>query len=87
MREGRDRLVGELCDRGWQVEPSAAGFFLVAVDEASVARRGLLAGGCLVRDCSSFGLPQHVRVSPRLAAQHQRLLAAFAALTPPPALT
>lgn len=83
MREERDRLVGELRDHGWQVEPSAAGFFLVHVGEASEARRALLAGGCVVRDCSSFGLPEHVRVSPRLAAQNRRLLTAFAALAPP----
>ena len=79
----RDRLVGELRDHGWQVEPSAAGFFLVHVSEASEARRALLAGGCVVRGCSSFGLPEHVRVSPRLAAQNRRLLTAFAALAPP----
>jgi len=47
------------------------------------ARRTLLAQGCLVRACTSFGLPGHVRVSPRHSAQNDLLLEAFAALTPP----
>jgi len=84
MRQGRDRLSAALRERGWQVEPSAAGFFLVDMGDAPAARRVLLRGGCLVRDCSSFGLPAHVRVSPRLPEQNERLLAAFAALAPPP---
>ena len=33
--------------------------------------------------CTSFGLPGHVRVSPRHPAQNDLLLEAFAALTPP----
>lgn len=82
MRRGRDCLGAALRERGWQVEPSAAGFFLVDVGDASDARRALLRGGCLVRDCSSFGLPAHVRVSPRLTDQNERLLAAFAILAP-----
>jgi histidinol-phosphate/aromatic aminotransferase/cobyric acid decarboxylase-like protein len=84
LREGRDRLSAVLGERGWPVEPSAAGFFLVDVGSAPAVRSALLGRGCLVRDCSSFGLPAHVRVSPRLAEQNERLLAAFAALAPPP---
>ena len=45
----------------------------------------LLARGCLVRDCTSFGLPAHVRVSPRHPVQNDRLLEAFSALAPPEA--
>ena len=80
----RDRLVAGLRVRGWTTEPSMAGFFLIHVGDAPAARHALLAQGCLVRDCTSFGLPAHVRVSPRHPEQNDRLLAAFAALTPPP---
>ena len=76
-------LVAGLRARGWVTEPTTAGFFLIHVGDAPAARRALLAQGCLVRDCTSFGLPGHVRVSPRHPEQNDRLLEAFAALTPP----
>ena len=79
----RDRLVTGLRAGGWVVEPTTAGFFLIRVGCAPDARRTLLAQGCLVRDCTSFGLPEHIRVSPRRPDENDRLLAAFAALTPP----
>jgi histidinol-phosphate/aromatic aminotransferase/cobyric acid decarboxylase-like protein len=79
----RDRLVVGLGARGWVTEPTTAGFFLVHVGDGAAARRALLQRGLLVRDCASFGLPAHVRVSPRHAAENDLLLQAFAALTPP----
>lgn len=79
----RDRLAVGLAELGWTVEPTAAGFFLIHAGDAPALRRALLDRGCLVRDCTSFGLPGHVRVSPRLPEQNALLLAAFAALTPP----
>jgi threonine-phosphate decarboxylase len=81
LRGERDRLTGTLGRAGWTVEPSSAGFFLVHVGDAAAARRVLLAQGCLVRDCTSFGLSGYVRLSPRLAADNDRLVAAFTALT------
>jgi histidinol-phosphate/aromatic aminotransferase/cobyric acid decarboxylase-like protein len=46
------------------VEPSAANFVLVHVEEgAAMARTGLARRGVVVRDCTSFGLPDHVRVA------------------------
>ena len=83
LRRERDRLTSALRDRGWVVEPSAAAFFLVDTGDAAAARAALLAHGCLVRDCSSFGLPRHVRLSPRRPNENDRLLAAFAHLRPP----
>jgi cobyrinic acid a,c-diamide synthase len=65
----RDRLIAGLRERGWITEPTTAGFFLVYAGDAPTLRRDLLARGCLVRDCSSFGLPRHVRVSPRHPGQ------------------
>ena len=84
LERERDRLMGVLGSAGWTVEPSSAGFFLVRVGSAAEARRDLLEHGCLVRDCASFGLPEYVRVSPRLRPHNDRLLAAFAALSVPP---
>ena len=83
----RDRLAAGLRDLGWTTEPSTAGFFLINVGDAAALRRRLLERGCLVRDCSSFGLPAHVRVSPRHPGQNDRLLEAFSSLAPPGAGT
>ena len=73
---------GEL---GWTTEPTTAGFFLIRAGDAPELRRALLERGLLVRDCTSFGLPAHVRVSPRHPGQNDLLLEAFAALAPPEA--
>ena len=46
------------------VEPSDANFVLVRVQEgAAEARASLARRGVLVRDCTSFGLPAHVRIA------------------------
>ena len=70
----RDRLVAGLRGLGWITEPSTAGFFLIQVGDAAAARLALLSRGCLVRDCTSFGLSGYIRVSPRHAEQNDRLL-------------
>jgi len=80
LRAGKRLLVLGLRRQGWDVVPSAAGFFLVQVGDAAAVRAALLGAGCLVRDCSSFGLPAYVRVSPRLEHENERLLAAFSVL-------
>ncbi len=82
LRRGREQLMTGLEQQGWKALPSAAGFFLVEVGNAAETRQRLLEQGCLVRDCSSFGLPAYVRISPRLPEENDRLLAAFATLAP-----
>jgi histidinol-phosphate/aromatic aminotransferase/cobyric acid decarboxylase-like protein len=60
------------------VEPSDANFVLVRVEEgAAVARARLAQRGVLVRDCTSFGLPDHVRVAVPDEAGLARLVAAW----------
>ena len=62
------------------VEPSDANFVLVRVDGGAAAARARLAGaGVLVRDCTSFGLPDHVRVAVPDEAGLARLIAAWGA--------
>ncbi len=77
LRSERDRLMTALQRRGWATEPTWAGFFLVRVTDATELRMKLLRRGFLVRDCSSFGLPEYVRLSPRLPSQNDALLAAW----------
>ena len=80
LRTGRDELAAAIAGLGFPALASAAGFFLIEVADPAAARLGLLEHGCLVRDCTSFGLPRHVRVSPRHAHENERLLSAFRAL-------
>lgn len=79
----RDRLMAALRQAGWCVEPSRAGFFLVYAGDGAALRRGLLEQGCLVRDCSSFGLPRYVRISPRQPEENDLLLERWSAFAPP----
>jgi histidinol-phosphate/aromatic aminotransferase/cobyric acid decarboxylase-like protein len=48
------------------------------VGEAPAYRQALLQHGILVRDCTSFGLPEYIRVATRRAPENARLLAALA---------
>jgi histidinol-phosphate/aromatic aminotransferase/cobyric acid decarboxylase-like protein len=57
---------------------SSAPFVLARVSDARALRRGLLERHrVLVRDCTSFGLPHHVRLCARPLADEERLLAAL----------
>ncbi|MCA1842443.1 MAG: aminotransferase class I/II-fold pyridoxal phosphate-dependent enzyme [Actinobacteria bacterium] len=60
------------------VEPSDANFVLVRVEDGAPAARDRLARqGVLVRDCTSFGLPGHIRVAVPNEAGLARLVAAW----------
>ncbi len=78
IERGRRVLDEGLRQLGWRVYPSAANFLLVSVApaQASEVRRALLEHGCCVRDCSSFGLPQHIRIGVRTEAECWRLVEA-----------
>jgi len=80
LRAQKAALIAGLQAMEWRVQPSDAAFFLVRVDDASGITHALLRQGCLVRDCTSFGLPEYIRISPRHPEQNRRLLDAFAAL-------
>lgn len=79
LRSARDELVDGLRRLGLAPLPTHCNFFLVPVPEAANARRRLLERGCLVRDCTSFGLPDHIRIAIRAPEHNRRLLAALEA--------
>lgn len=74
----KERLIHGLADLGFQPAPSATHFFLVPITPMPAAelRQSLLRRGILVRDCTSFGLPAHVRIATRREEDNARLLAA-----------
>jgi hypothetical protein len=79
VRRARAYLVEALTVLGLRVVPPSANYLLVDVGDAPTVRAALLHRGICVRDCSSFGLPCHVRVGVRTLPECGRLVAAFAA--------
>jgi len=73
-------LTQALADAGFEALAGAANFILVCVGDGTETRRRLLAQGIAVRDCSSFGLPEFVRISIRTLAECRRLVEAFSQL-------
>jgi histidinol-phosphate/aromatic aminotransferase/cobyric acid decarboxylase-like protein len=90
VAESRARLLAEraqltalLDGLGLCAAPSSTGFVAVRTGDAGGVRRRLLARHrVLVRDCSSFGLPDHIRVAARTAACRERLAVALRAEVP-----
>jgi len=76
-REAKEFLIRELRQLGLKVLPSDTHYFLVKVSSGTECRRSLLAKGIMVRDGSSLGLPQYIRISPRTLPECRKLAAAF----------
>lgn len=77
LQKDAQALVQALRARGWAPHPSATHFFLLPVEDASTMRAQLLRRGIVVRDATSFGLPTHIRIAARTAADNARLLHAL----------
>ena len=78
VRAGKEFLHEELHRIGLECASSAANFLLVRVGDAAGLRRRLLQDhGLCVRDCASFGLPEHIRIGVRAPADCRRLVHAL----------
>jgi len=80
VRLARDYLTTTLRALGFRVMPSTANYLLVEVGNAGEVRRQLLRRAVCVRDCTSFGLPEHIRIGMRPVADCRRLTTAFAVI-------
>jgi histidinol-phosphate aminotransferase len=74
IMESKDYLFRELELLGLRVCPAAANFLLVKVGDAKRLRYELLKNGICVRDCSSFGLPEFIRVGVRTLPECMHLI-------------
>lgn len=75
----RAQLAAALAALGLAPAPSTTGFLVVRTGDAADLRQRLLARHrILVRDCASFGLPDHIRVAARIGSDRERLIAALA---------
>lgn len=77
VRRAQEFLKSELAQLGLPPLPSQVHFFLVNVGNAKQFRQSLLKYGIIVRDCTSFGLPEYVRISPRTTHECERLIRAI----------
>ena len=73
----RDRLAAALSAAGRTPLPTTTYFFLLPVDNATAFTARLAAAGVLVRDCTAFGLPGHIRIAARPQADCARLIEAL----------
>ncbi|MCK4862805.1 MAG: histidinol-phosphate aminotransferase family protein [Dehalococcoidales bacterium] len=80
VREAKRFLVTELTGLGFKVLPSDANYFLVKMGNAAEFRRSLLKECILVRDCTSFALPEYIRIAPRTMPECERLITAIGSL-------
>ena len=76
--EGKEFLVDTARSLGLEYTRSAANFLLLRVGEATGLRHELLIRHRVcVRDCTSFGLPDYIRVGVRTMEDNRRLAAAL----------
>jgi len=75
IARAKQDLAEGLARLGLEPVPSATHFFLVRVGDGATFRGTLLRRGVVVRDCTSFGLPSHVRIAARRPEENERLLA------------
>lgn len=80
LREDRAHLVRGLEAMGLSPQPSTTVFLLLPVADAAQTCALLLTRGLSARDCTSFGLPQHIRIAVRPRADTARLLDALRTL-------
>ena len=77
IQEIKNYLITELTHLGLSPVPSKTNFFLVKVGNATEFRHSMFKKGILVRDCTSFDLPEYIRLAPRKLSECQNLIAAI----------
>jgi histidinol-phosphate aminotransferase len=82
LRVDRDELAIALREMGLVPFPSVSCFLTFAVPNSAALRRRLLLKGILIRDCTSFGMPNFVRVAARPRADRERLIQALSEEVP-----
>ena len=81
VAEAKDYLSDQLTGMGFTVPPASANFLLVRVGDGAAWRSKLMRQGLFVRDCTSFGLPEYIRIGIRSLPDCQRLVQAIADLS------
>ena len=77
IKEAKAYLRRELAELGISTSESSANFIIAYVGDAVSVRGALLRYGIAVRDCTSFGLPEYVRIAVRKPMECSRLVTAM----------
>ncbi len=72
--KNKEELKKELQDLEIKFYSGKANFLMMKVGKATKIREKLLKKGLIVRDCSSFGLPNHIRVGVRSEEENKELI-------------
>ena len=78
LREETRALQAGLRAYGYAPLPTTVSYFLLPVGNARAMRDRLVAERMFVRDCTSFGLPDHIRIASRPPEENARLLGVMA---------
>lgn len=77
VSRSKEFLTEHLPSLGFTVLPSSANFLLVQVGNGTIMRDKLLRQGLVVRDCTSFGIADCIRIGIRALPDCQRLVKAM----------
>jgi len=80
VAEAKSYIVKSVKDIGLDVIPTSTNFLLIKVGDAKVVRRALLRQGICVRDCTSFGLPQYIRIAMQPMPECRKFIEALRAI-------
>jgi histidinol-phosphate aminotransferase len=72
---GREWMQAQFADMGLEFVPSHANFVLVRVGNGKAVFQALMKKGVIIRDMTSYGLPEWIRVSIGTMDQNRRFLA------------
>ena len=78
VNAAKEYLIRELGSLRFVVHPSAANFLLIEVGDGGWWEDRLMHRGIFVRDCTSFGLPDCIRIGIRAQADCENLVGAMA---------
>jgi histidinol-phosphate aminotransferase len=82
VAEAKAYLLKSIEDIGIDVVPSSTNFLLIKAGNAKSMRQALLKQGICVRDCTSFGLPQYIRISMQPLPACRRFVESLRAVAP-----
>ncbi|MBI1895021.1 MAG: histidinol-phosphate aminotransferase family protein [Acidobacteria bacterium] len=80
LHDAKQTLIADLRSLGLNPLPSMTPFFLVRVGDACRSRSALIRARVLVRDCTSFGLSEFIRIGTRTPVDNSKLAEAFAGM-------